>query len=90
MLEVTRAEYREGYKVWIQFNSGESGVADLSDVLWGPMFEPLRDIQQFKQFVVSDTLHTLAWENVADLAPEFLREKLAGRSAQATACERAT
>jgi hypothetical protein len=88
MLEVTGAEYRDGYRVWIEFNSGESGIVDLSDALWGPMFEPMKDIERFKRFVVSDALHTLAWENGADLAPEFLHEKLTGRRSQTAACER--
>ena len=84
MLEVARAEYRDGYRVWIEFNSGESGIVDLSDALWGPMFEPLRDIERFKRLFVSDILHTLAWDNDADLSPEFLQGKLAGCPNQPT------
>jgi hypothetical protein len=85
MLEVTRARYQEGYKIWVEFNDGVSGVVDLSETLWGPMFEPLKDIEQFKRFVVSDVLHTLVWENDADLAPECLYEKLAGQCSQLAA-----
>ncbi len=76
MLEVTQAQYRGEYKIWVEFNSGDSGVVDLSDALWGPMFEPLKDIDQFKRFVVSDVLHTVAWENGADLAPEYLHKNM--------------
>ena len=82
MLEVTRAEYRSGFKVWVEFNNGDSGIVDLSDALWGPMFEPLKDMERFKRVFVSPTLHTLAWDNDADLAPEYLHGKLAGRSQQ--------
>jgi len=80
MLEVNQAQYRDAYKIWIEFNDGVSGVVDLSEVLWGPMFEPLKDIERFKQFSVSDVFHTLVWENDADLAPEYLYEKLACHS----------
>ena len=80
MLEVTRAKYEAGYKIWVEFNDGRSGVVDLSELLWGPMFEPLKDIERFKQFSVSDVLHTLVWENDADLAPECLYEKLASQN----------
>jgi hypothetical protein len=76
MLEVTEARYEGGYNVWVKFNDGAAGVVDLSGALWGPLFEPLRDIERFRRFVVSETLHTLAWENDADLAPEYLRERL--------------
>ena len=76
MLEVTTAQYQEGYKIRVEFNDGASGVVDLSDALWGPMFEPLKDIEQFKRFVVSTVFHTLVWENDADLAPEYLHQKM--------------
>jgi hypothetical protein len=76
MLEVTNAVYVEGYKVRIRFNNGETGVVDLEESLWGPMFQPLRDVGIFQRFKVSDVLHTLCWENDADLAPEFLYAKM--------------
>jgi hypothetical protein len=80
MLEVVNAWYEGGYNVWIEFNDGVSGVVDLSDALWGPVFEPLRGIARFKRFEVSKTLHTLAWDKGADLAPEYLRERLVDAS----------
>jgi hypothetical protein len=89
MLKITRAVYRDNYNVWLEFDNGESGVVDLADVLWGPMFEPLKDVERFKRFVVSDTLHTLVWENDADLAPEYLYEKLVGRPSQSMALKQA-
>jgi hypothetical protein len=89
MLEVTRAQYQDGYKIWVEFNDGAAGVVDLSNALWGPMFEPLKDMDRFKRFVVSDVLHTLVWENNADLAPEYLYEKMVTQSGQPAACKRA-
>ena len=80
MLEVTGAEYIEGYKIRVRFNNGDAGVVDLSDSLWGPMFEPLKDLGAFQRFTVSEVLHTLCWENDADLAPEFLYEKMLEQS----------
>jgi hypothetical protein len=76
MLEVTSAEYVEGYKIRIEFNDGAAGVVDLADTLWGPVFEPLKDIAVFRRFTVSEVFRTLCWESGADLAPEFLYEKL--------------
>ena len=76
MLEVTSAEYVEGYKIRVGFNNGEAGVVDLKDSLWGPMFEPLKDLSAFKRFTVSEVLHTVCWENDADFAPEFLYDKM--------------
>jgi hypothetical protein len=76
MLEITKAEYLDGYRVRLHFNNGEEGVVDLKDSLWGPMFEPLKDINVFKRLKVSGVLHTICWENDADFAPEFLHDKM--------------
>jgi hypothetical protein len=76
MLEVTCAEYTGGYRIRIEFNNGEAGIVDLSDSLWGPVFEPLRDTETFKRFTLSPVLHTICWDNDADLAPEYLYEKM--------------
>ena len=85
MLEVTSAEYVEGYKIRLRFNNGETGLVDLKDCLWGPMFEPLRELSAFKRFMVSEVLHTVCWENEADLAPEFLYDKVVEQSRAAGA-----
>ncbi len=73
---VVKAEYRGGYRIWLQFNDGAEGVVDLKDELYGEMFEPLRDIKQFRSFHIDPELETLVWDNGADLAPEFLRDHL--------------
>lgn len=70
ILHIERAEYLEDYRVHLWFNDGTDGEADLTNVLSGPVFEPLRDVNYFRQFRVEG--HTLAWENGADFAPEYL------------------
>ena len=76
MLEVVAAEYVSGYKIRVEFNTGVCGEVDLGDALWGPVFEPLRDLEAFRRFRVSRVLHTVSWANGADFAPEFLRDKM--------------
>ena len=76
MLEVTHAHHVDGYKVRLVFNNGETGIVDLDAALWGPVFEPLRDPAVFRRFAVSAVLHTLAWDNGADFAPEFLYDMM--------------
>ena len=49
---------------------------DLRDELYGEMFEPLKDRAFFQQFSVHPEFHTLTWPNGADIAPEFLYEKV--------------
>ena len=71
---VVSAKYIRDYRVWLEFNDGESGEVDLSEELWGEVFEPLKDQNYFKNFKVER--RTIAWENEADLAPDFLYELL--------------
>ena len=73
---IVDAHYVSGFKIWIRFNDGVEGDVDLSRELTGPIFEPLRDVEAFKRFRLHPELRTLVWSNGADLAPEFLREKL--------------
>lgn len=85
MLEVTSAEYVEGYKIRVRFNDGAAGIVDLADAFWGPVFEPLKDLGAFRRFGVSEVFHTLCWENGADIAPEYLYEKMIEQSHPARA-----
>ncbi|MBS0320524.1 MAG: DUF2442 domain-containing protein [Proteobacteria bacterium] len=73
---VTEARYVGGYIVWLRFNDGSEGEVDLSNELHGPIFEPLRDLGQFRQLAVHPELRTVVWPNGADFAPEFLRSAL--------------
>ena len=74
-LHVLEARYVRDYVVWLKFSDGAVGEVDLSAELDGPIFSPLRDIEQFKRCSVA--YHTLTWPNGADFAPEFLRERVA-------------
>jgi hypothetical protein len=70
---VTEAKALAGHQVWLRFSDGREGEVDLVDALSGPVFEPLRDLDYFRRFVVDETL---VWPNGADFAPEFLYERL--------------
>lgn len=69
-LEITKAEYIDGYRLRLYFNNGEVRVADPESSLVGEVFVPLRNIEMFKRFTVK--FATVTWENEADLAPEYL------------------
>lgn len=74
---VVEARYVGDYNVWLHFNDGRKGLVDLADELYGKSFEALRDRERFAQFKVDYGLATIAWDNGADFAPEYLYEKLA-------------
>jgi len=68
------AKHIQDYQVWIKFDDGKSGKINLIDEIWGEVFEPLKDIDYFRNFKIEND--TLSWENEADLAPDFLYELL--------------
>ncbi|PKN13543.1 MAG: DUF2442 domain-containing protein [Deltaproteobacteria bacterium HGW-Deltaproteobacteria-4] len=79
MIEVLEAAYQEEYKVWLRFNTGESGVADLKDLLLKyKVAAPLIDQNEFKKFYL-DEWPTLAWPCGFDVAPETLYERVTGK-----------
>jgi uncharacterized protein DUF2442 len=63
------------FVVFLRWSDGTSGEVDLRDELVGPVFEPLRDPQQFRRFQLNPELRTIVWPNGADLAPEWLYER---------------
>lgn len=69
-VHVTDVEYLDGYRLHLHFNSGAEGIVDLQSELYGEVFEPLLDVQLFRQ--VTLTSRTVEWPNGADFAPEFL------------------
>ena len=76
MLHVVKARYLQDYQIWLKFNDGVEGAVDLSQTLWGSMFEPLKDKALFRQVKLDNELDTIVWPNGADLAPEFLHDLL--------------
>ncbi len=56
----------------ILFNNGQKGVADLSRILKGKIFESLKEKTVFAQLKIDKELETIVWQNGADLAPEFI------------------
>jgi hypothetical protein len=73
---IAEARHIEKYTIWVKFNDGIEGEVDLKDELWGPIFEPLNDLNIFRKFSLHPELHTIVWENGADFSPEFLRKSI--------------
>ena len=69
-LHIDEAKYLNGHRVWVKFSDGTKGQVDLRNELDGPIFEPLKDPDYFKQFTLEG--HTLTWPNGADFAPEYI------------------
>lgn len=72
ILHTTEVIPLSGYRLALRFNNGEAGEVDLSEELVGEMFVSLRDPALFATAHQHETMKTVAWDNGADLAPEFL------------------
>lgn len=72
---VVAAKHVRAFVVWVKFEDGIEGEIDLATELWGPVFEPLKNPEYFSQVAVAE-YGTIAWPNGADLAPEFLYERV--------------
>lgn len=71
---VTEATYVSDYKIKVRFDNNEVRLVDLAAHLYGPIFEPLKDITYFKAFKVNPDIDTVTWPNDADFSPDFLYE----------------
>ena len=72
--DIENAEYVDGYKISLTFRDGKVGIIDLQNSLNGKVFEPLKDIENFKRFSIHPEIKILTWESGADIAPEFAYE----------------
>ena len=78
---VTRVEARESFRLYVEFSDGVSGEVDVSEDLWGPVFEPLKDPARFAEVAV-DEFGAVCWPGGADLAPDGLYRTLTAASAR--------
>ncbi|MBI4238280.1 MAG: DUF2442 domain-containing protein [Deltaproteobacteria bacterium] len=62
------------YSLRVRFDDQTEQVVDLSDVLYGELYGPLRDIQLFTQVRVDPEVHTVVWPNGADFDPAVLHD----------------
>lgn len=67
---VKKVEYLKDFKLKLTFRNKDVKVVDLEKELLGPMFEPLKNIEYFKQ--VKTDGYTIVWPNQADFCPDVL------------------
>ncbi len=70
IITILKAEYKSDYKLLLVFNNGVQGIVNLENKLEGEVFEPLKNLEVFKNFSLDGW--TVTWNNELDLAPEYL------------------
>ena len=76
MVGILEAQIVGDFTVWLSFSDGTEGRVDLSGDLDGPVFKPLKDAGFFAQLRLDPETRTITWPNGADLAPEFLYDRV--------------
>ncbi len=80
MHRIVSAKALPQWKLEVAFSDGTRGIVSLQDRLFGPVFEPLKDLTFFSKVEV-DEFGAICWPNGADLAPDALYEKIKSASA---------
>jgi hypothetical protein len=70
---VTEVTVIRPYVLRVRFDDGAEREIDVGPVLFGEVFEPLKEAEMFAKAYVDVELGTVVWPNGADLSPEFLR-----------------
>jgi hypothetical protein len=60
------------YSLRLHFDNGAVKEIDLEPVLYGELYEPLRDPDFFRQVMVDDEVGTIVWPNGADFDSDLL------------------
>ena len=77
MVWVVRAELKEEYKVFVEFNDGINGIIDFKEKLSNDHRQIIRDLLDLNKFkTVKVDMDTLCWDKGVDFAPEYLYEKI--------------
>ena len=71
MLRIRSARALDDYRVRLTLTNGDTVERDLTDIIWGPVFQPLLDdYARFRQVQVE--AGTLTWPGDLDFDPDTL------------------
>lgn len=77
MVWVVKAELKDAYNIFVEFNDGVSGVIDFKEKLNNDHRQIIRDLLDINIFkTVKVDRDTLCWDNEVDFAPEYLYEQI--------------
>jgi len=73
-VSVTAVELLGGHRVRLRFDDGVTVDRNLLPLLWGPVFDKIRnDPEEFATVTVDPELGVLCWSNGTDFDAELLR-----------------
>jgi len=72
ILRIKEVSHGEAHVLRLTFSDGTRKAVDVRPLLYGPMFEPLLDVEFFSKVALDPCCGTVVWPNGADFAPEAL------------------
>jgi hypothetical protein len=78
---IKKVRHIEAYRLELTFTNGETAKLDFRNriVGRGGVFEPLEDVDYFKQVKVDPEIGTLVWPNEVDFCPDVLYSEATGK-----------
>lgn len=86
--KVTGCKLVAPYALRLSFNDGSETVVDLTDVLEGELYGPLRDPFVFSRVALDSEVGTIIWPNGADFDPTVLHDWPQHKDAFAAAAQK--
>jgi len=71
-ISVRKVTPLSGYRIRLIFSDGKTRTADLSKLMDGQVFRPLRNQKKFRQVRVNPEFGCVEWPNGVDLCPDAL------------------
>ena len=72
MLSILKANYKNEYKILLEFSDSKKGEVDLKDFIINGKIKPFKELQNIEKFKQLQVDYTLKWNDELDLAPEYL------------------
>ena len=83
MIWPVAVEPREGFRIWIRYDDGASGVLDLSHLAGRGVFAAWNDRRCFEDVYIAPA-GGIAWGSDLELCPDALYLQLTGASVEST------
>lgn len=74
MRQIVQVKTKENYQLEVVFADNEKKIVDITPLLFGAIFEPLKDKNEFAKASLDPVLGTVVWPNGADIAPEYFEK----------------
>ena len=79
LVQPTKVEARDGYRIWLEYADGAAGELDLSHLVGSGVFKAWEDKAFFRQVRITD-YRAIAWSDEIELCPDALYMDLTGRA----------